>query len=209
MEISSTQHQLFSVPVWEFDLSEAIGDLADELVAAARAAVTELPARGLPFRQSLPQLGQRSEAWADALSLFGDVAQHVLDHYYQRRNYQVTDISAWALEVDGGDAWDLEGRRFGLMHNHANSTLSSVLYLDLPPDEPNPHGGTVFQDPLAHVTRESAGTGVVTVAATNLHLVIFPSWLEHGPARPLAAKLSPPRLTVAADYRTDSVPNPR
>ena len=133
----------------------------------------------------------------------------MLDHYYHRRQYQVTDIRAWALEVDGGDAWDLEGRRFGVMHNHPNSTLSSVLYLDLEQDVPLPHGGTVFQDPIAHVAREASGTGVVTFAATNLHLIIFPSWLEHGPARPVDAHLQPPRLTVAAGYRTDSVPNAR
>lgn len=205
MHLDTSVHQLFAIPVWEVDLREALADRHERLVELALDAIRNHPAPQAPFRQSLPNLAHLSDEWNEAAELMVSVAQVVLDDHYRRRSYRIRDLRSWVLAVDGSDAWDAEIRRFTLLHNHPNSTLSSVLYLDIPGDiEGSPDSGTVFSDPLGHVTRETSGNGMTVIPGKTLRMLVFPSWLEHGPARPLQPTMPHPRLTVAADYLTES-----
>lgn len=204
MEITSTRHSMFDVPVWDFDLSEALTDIRDELVADALEAARQSPLTTRPFRQSMASLGGASQLWADVISTFRDIATSLIEQTYRSVEGtsfpQVREIRCWSLVIDGREQWDAEAAGLRIVHNHPGSTLSSVLFLDGPADDRSGSGGTMFMNPLSHVADPRLIPKSMVVPWRLMHLVLFPSWLEHGPMRPSPG--GGPRLTVAADYLT-------
>ena len=132
------------------------------------------------------------------LEVVNAVTVATTEQHRSERPPALKSINCWSLEIEDQAAWDLEAQRLRIYHSHTGSTMSSVLFLD--GDEiPDGAGGTMFRSPLAHVADPRLMPPVVTVPWRSLHLLIFPSWLEHGPARPGSACRS--RITIAADFR--------
>jgi len=190
------------VPVWGLDLTEPLQGVQSELAKCARMAIGELPAGDRPFRQSQANLTSRFDAFAELGAMLLEVVNAVTvattEQHRSERPPALKSINCWSLEIEDQAAWDLEAQRLRIYHSHPGSTMSSVLFLD--GDEiPDGAGGTMFRSPLAHVADPRLMPPVVTVPWRSLHLLIFPSWLEHGPARPGSACRS--RITIAADFR--------
>lgn len=190
------------MPVWGLDLTEPLQDVQGELISCARAAIGDLPAVNRPFRQSQANLTSHFEAYAEFGAMLLDIVNAVIvattEQARSERPSALKSVNCWSLEIEDQSAWDLEAQRLRIYHSHPGSTISSVLFLDGVESEDGA-GGTMFRSPHAHVADPRLIPPVVTIPWRSLHLLLFPSWLEHGPARPGSARGS--RLTVAADFR--------
>ena len=204
MEITSTRHSMFDLPVWDFDLSEPLNDIREELAAEALDAARRMPAANRPFRQSTGTLGEMSELWGDVVTVFRDIVTTVIEQAYRSLDGvalpEVQAVRCWSLLVDSAEQWDSEAAQFRIVHNHPGATFSSVLFLDGPDVNNSETGGTMFVNPLSHVADPRLIPQSIAIPWRLLHLLVFPSWLEHGPTRPTPG--GGPRITVAADYLT-------
>lgn len=205
--VQASQQPLFPIPLWEFNVSDVFESTRAALTEQALAAVDSAPVTSHPFRQSLANLHEISPLWADAVQIMTEIAEQILSQHFSvpegMEPIKVRSTRCWALRVDSAEQWDEQSRRLSVIHNHPGSTLSSVLYLDVPEQEgDDPTGGTLFVNPLAHVADPRLVPRRIVVPAKPLHMIMFPSWVEHGPARPSESLVAGTRLTVAADYLT-------
>lgn len=201
MELTSQRRGAFEVPIWQVDLGDVLQPVTDELVATAHRALTERPAVNRPFRQSAADLPLHYAVFDELSTLLTEVVDGLIlasfDTVVGVTTPRIRSVDVWVLEVDGADDWDVQAQQMGVFHNHPGATFSSVLFLDAG-DGGSP-SGTIFRSPHAHADpRLIAPYTVVPWAASNL--IVFPSWLEHGPERPAPKETG--RLTIATDFLT-------
>jgi hypothetical protein len=109
----------------------------------------------------------------------------------------VVHLRAWAsrLRLDG----DPSERRLwlGALHNHSPAFLSAVYFLRLPAGTSKGEGGTCFVNPFPH-SLVSPHPGVV-IAPAEGRVIVFPSWLMHGPLPTARSTPGLPRVVIAVD----------
>lgn len=203
MEITPIRRSLFEVPIWEVDLSEAISPIKHDLARIARDSLNLHPAADRPFRQSTADLAQRYEVYRDLAGLFVEVAEAIVQVAMQpvvgAEAPRIRSIDCWALEVTGTEAWDEVACDLGVFHTHPGAFFSSVLHLEGEEGSPG-SGGTLFRSPVASAADPRLVPPMVLIPWRSCQLLLFPAWLEHGPARP--ASTARERLTIATDFLT-------
>jgi uncharacterized protein (TIGR02466 family) len=117
---------------------------------------------------TLPQFKEITE-------LFHREAGDVLDYMgIKRDSHEITCM--WSNNAQVGQQH--------IIHYHANSFLSGLLYLEVPEGS----GHTIFQDPRPavgmwdpdYVNKEKFRTAYISQKPEKGMLTIFPSWLPHG-----------------------------
>lgn len=202
MELNPTIHGLFQVPIWEVDLGRILAEFKPELLVETRAALVERPAQNRPFSQTTADLPTHYPVYADLVVMLAEIVRETIAA--TARTVPAVNLPAiravdcWALEIVDRACWDFEASQLSIFHQHPGSTFSSVLFLDAGKGEDDP-GGTIFKSPITHADPRLMLPMTVVPWATD-HLIVFPSWLVHGPARPPLG--GNPRLTVATDFLT-------
>lgn len=201
MELFPVRHGLFEVPIWELDLGESLIPVREQLIIDGRTALIRHPAENRPFRQTVANLHELYDSYAELASMCVDIIDAVLGSAVREIRGvpapEIHSVKCWVLEVVDSAAWDAQAQRLSIFHNHPGSVFSSVLYLDGDGTEGDT-GGTVFRSPLAHVADPRLIPATNSVPWKSSRFVMFPSWLEHGPLRPGPRTRS--RLSVAMDY---------
>jgi uncharacterized protein (TIGR02466 family) len=177
--MASNRSDWFPTSVWNFDL-----DVCEEL---NQALLSEIYAE--------KQRDQQGVSWSNSLGW------HSTDNLHQKPKFQslmeivhtnaievanclAWDLSAYTVKVN--NCWALVNRQFSsnFVHNHPNSLLSGVYYVQAPED----CGGLFFRDPreIAHLTMPPLTEITpwtlqkVTYKPAAGRMIIFPSWLLHG-----------------------------
>jgi len=109
----------------------------------------------------------------------------------------VVHLRSWASILRSDADYSERYLRLSALHNHAPAFLSAVYYVRVPEEFTGGDGGTFFLNPLQNPFSGSR-PGIV-VPAIEGRIVLFPSWLMHGPAvldfhQPRAA-----RIVIAVD----------
>ncbi len=188
MEITSTRHSMFDLPVWDFDLSEPLNDIREELAAEALDAARRMPAANRPFRQSTGTLGEMSELWGDVVTVFRDIVTTVIEQAYRSLDGvafpEVQAVRCWSLLVDSAEQWDSEAAQFRIVHNHPGATFLECAVSGRPGRQQLRDRGDDVREPALSRCGSAADPAVDRDPWRLLHLLVFPSWLEHGPTRP-------------------------
>ena len=106
-------------------------------------------------------------------------------------------LRAWASRLEHIDDENERRLRLQALHNHSPAFLSSVYYLKVPEGLSGGDGGTMFVNPFPH-SIASPRPGLV-VPSSEGRIVVFPSWLLHGPALLEHRHLQSPRIVIAVD----------
>lgn len=109
----------------------------------------------------------------------------------------VVHLRAWASRLRSGGSYDERYLRLSALHNHSPAFLSAVYYLRIPSILSEGDGGTFFVNPFPHPLASSQ-PGVV-IPAVEGRIVLFPSWLMHGPAFLDYSNSLSPRVVIAVD----------
>ena len=108
----------------------------------------------------------------------------------------VVHLRAWASTLRKGGHSE-RNLRLSALHNHSPAFLSAVYYVRVPEELKDGDGGTFFINPFPHPL-SSQRPGVVIPAITG-QVIIFPSWLMHGPAFLDFSRAPSPRVVIAVD----------
>ncbi len=197
-----SRSDLWPTPIWEIDLRDRLGDLG-ALTGRALDHLRKHPLPEHPLQQSDPSLASSGLEWSAAGRVIEEVARAVA-----RRELRMTDgqnlvlSRCWVVRCDGSADFDRTLGTADLLHSHLPSTLSSVLYLQLPAEfEGTESVGTTLRSPNAAVARQLREPTNSTRPGRTGHLLLFPSWLEHAPAQaPPGCIYTRPRVVVASDF---------
>lgn len=105
----------------------------------------------------------------------------------------------WGLVFRSTEDWP---SNFQSIHAHAQTTFSSVCYLQVPDElAATEAGGTLLRNPLANIHHRYYDVDYVRFDPVVLDVVVFPGFLEHLPERPSTdLHFSLPRIVIATDY---------
>jgi len=106
-------------------------------------------------------------------------------------------LRAWASRLRRDGDYSKRYLRLSALHNHSPAFLSAVYYLRVPPGVREGDGGTFFVNPFPH-SLASPQPGMV-IPPREGRVVVFPSWLMHGPALLDDPASQLPRLVIAVD----------
>lgn len=175
-----TREDWFATSVWYFDEPDVQGlnQLLLELIQAER----EVDQVGMTNRSSV--LG-----WHSRDDLHRRSEYHLFVEIVERNMREVIAFQHWNLTKATpviSTCWAVVNGKYGsnTVHNHPNSLLSGVYYVQAPDN----CGALTFRDPRSvavmmapPVTDYSAWTfRTVSYQPKPGRMLIFPSWLEHG-----------------------------
>jgi uncharacterized protein (TIGR02466 family) len=150
-----------------------------------------------------------------SLSFTTNDCLHLDSQFYFLKNYidqKVKDFSEQTLGIDFNDLkmscmWGniQKDNSIHPMHQHPNSFLSGVFYLQIP--ESYEEGRLVFEDPrtaknmqFADFKKKSCiSDRSIWISPKEGLLVLFPSWLSHGTHRFLSKKQES-RMSISFNY---------
>jgi uncharacterized protein (TIGR02466 family) len=156
---------------------------------------------------SVPNLSTRDDPMLDDLmELFAESATVALGEFAKRVDTEAwpdyeLGLQAWAMVMNNGD--------YTICHDHAESHLSGVYYVDAGDADLDQHpnsGLLAFQDPrgsLQHIPGLELYPSTFTVRPETGLLVIFPGFLTHY-VHPYAG--ARPRTSVSFNIRVEPVP---
>lgn len=106
-------------------------------------------------------------------------------------------LRAWASRLRQDGSYSERYLRLSALHNHSPAFLSAVYYLRIPKNLGGGDAGTFFVNPFPHPLA-SPRPGIV-IPAVEGRVVLFPSWLMHGPAFLDYSDSPSPRVVIAVD----------
>lgn len=204
---TTERHDLFAVPVWINQL-DFLEPYLDGMILEAEEFITFCPARTTDIYEQSDAFLQRSEneGWRRFFSFVSEEMQRILrDEMSPKFPISKAHLHSWSLRINGDHDYADHPSVLEVLHSHLPAVLSSVFYLQVPPEMIDAGGGgTLLRDPLAPITRQFRDVGY-HVEPVPLRLAIFPSYLEHAPERPAQRMAwSTSRLVVSTDLRVDS-----
>lgn len=106
-------------------------------------------------------------------------------------------LRAWGSRLSRAGDYSERHLRLSALHNHSPAFLSAVYYLRLPKEGSEGDGGTFFVNPFPH-SLSSPHPGVV-VSPEEGSIVVFPSWVMHGPVLLDYTRVQAPRIVIGID----------
>jgi uncharacterized protein (TIGR02466 family) len=169
----------FPTPIWHFQHENA-----EKLNKILRQAISEAQnsdPQGLSISNvlgwhSTDDLHQKSECAEFVIMVNNALAEVTQELAWDLQQVKPTITNCWAI-VNPKNA-------FNVLHQHANSILSGVYYLDVPEDSGNlyfhdpRHSGQMLVPPYQQITPWTLGKLIYKPISGML--VIFPSWVWHG-----------------------------
>lgn len=193
---SVNEIEIARICVWAISLPEITQDHEaleadiDELIARGQ---RNFAAQGVQTLAMLHEL--KSPHWERFFSGVRTVIAEIVENSAAVFDEGRVHLRAWAHRI-GDEARDQKPLRLDILHNHSPAFLSAVYYLKVPPALSSGEAGTFFVNPLPH-SLASPHPGVAIPAAEG-RLVVFPSWIVHGPLM-LGAPSSDARTIIAID----------
>ena len=186
--------ELGRVCAWVRELSVVRPDhaqLADDieaLLAAGRRNSATASAQTLSILQTLPGLH-----WRRFFTSVAAVLQDIVATSAAHVDHSSMQLRAWASRVNPEDAAEAADLGSGSLHNHSPAMLSAVYFLRAPEGIT----GTYFVNPFPQsLVSPAPGT---LIRAVEGRLVVFPSWVMHGPYFAPSTVPQLPRVVVAID----------
>lgn len=106
-------------------------------------------------------------------------------------------LRAWASKLAGATNYAQDSFRLSAIHNHFPAFLSAVYYVRAPTTGREQVGGTTFINPFPQ-SLVTPHPGIIIQPAEG-RLIVFPSWVMHGPELPTDAAGSGRRLVIGID----------
>jgi hypothetical protein len=186
--------ELGRVTAWVRDLAAVRPDHAqlaediEALLADGKRNSATASEQTLSILQTLP-----GSHWRRFFTSVAAVLQEIVATSAAHVDQSSMQLRAWASRVNPEDAAEAADLGSGSLHNHSPAMLSAVYFLRAPEEGT----GTYFVNPFPQsLVAPAPGT---VIRAVEGRLVIFPSWVIHGPYFALSTVPRSPRVTIAID----------